>query len=466
MSRRLRGGVIRAMLVALLFGACPLGQSAAAEPASEAPDNELMLEIRARKNRAYVHEAVPLTVTLLAGEVSIRNVQYPRLVGETFRTSDYAPPRQTRTTRDDREYAAYEFSTTLTANRSGDIELGPAELQCDLLTPGSGAAAFFGDSEPRPVTVRSQPVRFTILPLPAKGKPAGFSGAVGHFTLAREVSPTLIQSGDPVTLTTRIEGAGNIDSFSCPALSLPDVRAYPPVARYTESSLVCEQVLVPEGTTAVELPALSISYFDPRRERYQTLTSQAIQLQVAAPLPPASAAPTSAVASVAAAAPETSDPAPASAAPLAGVGPAVVAAVLVLLVLIVFIVLIIHRAMRRSSHPRQPPPVAPEAAARSVADWLAEAERGLSANDPAAFHTAIFRALQGHLADRHGVPAAAITEEIVTRVLRPAGVDGHRLEAYAALFAICNHSRYAPGATAERPMAETLRRAREALSEN
>jgi hypothetical protein len=414
-----------------------------------------------KKNRAYVHEAVPLTVTLLAGPVSIRNVQYPRLVGEAFRTADYAPPRQASSTRDDREYAAYEFSTTLVASRSGDIELGPAELQFDLLAPGSGAAAFFGDSEPRPVTVRSQPVRFTVLPLPAKGKPAGFAGAVGRFTLAREVSPKAIQSGDPVTLTTRIEGAGNIDSFSCPALSLPGVRAYPPVARSTESSLICEQVLVPEAATAVEIPVLSVSYFDPRRERYQTLTSQAIEIQVSPATSPASTAPTTAVTTVAAVAPETSEPAPVSATPLArlaAVATAIVAAVLLLV--------LINRAMRRSSHPSQPPPVATAAAGPSVADWLAEAERGLAANDPAAFHTAVFRALQGHLAARHGVHAAAITEEIVTRVLRPAGVDGHRLEAYAALFAICNHSRYAPGATAGQPMAETLRRVQEALSEN
>jgi hypothetical protein len=307
------------MLVALLLGTGPFGQSAAAASASDAPDDQFILEVLPKKTRAYVHEAVPLTVTLLAGPVSIRNVQYPRLVGEAFRTADYAPPRQASTTRNDREYAAYEFSTTLVASRSGDIELGPAELQFDLLAPGSGAAAFFGDSEPRPVTVRSQPVRFTVLPLPAKGKPAGFSGAVGRFTLAREVSPKAIQSGDPVTLTTRIEGAGNIDSFSCPALSLPGVRAYPPVASLTESSLVCEQVLIPETATAVEIPVLSVSYFDPRRERYQTLTSQAIEIPISPATSPASAAPTTAVtaaAAVAAVAPETSDPPPVSATPL------------------------------------------------------------------------------------------------------------------------------------------------------
>ena len=161
-------------------------------------------------------------------------------------------------------------------------------------------------------------------------------------------------------------------------------------------------------------------------------------------------------------APETSDPPPVSAAPwtpLAAVAAAIAAAVLLLIV-------VIQRARRRSGHSHQPPPVASAAAGPSVADWLAEAERGLAANDPAAFHTAVFRALQGHLAARHGVHPAAITEEIVARVLRPAGVDDRRLEAYAVLFAICNHSRYSPGATAAQPMPETLRRAREALREN
>lgn len=439
----------------LLLGVYPASQGVAAESASDAPNQQIILEVRPQKDRAYVHEAVPVTVTLLAGSVSIRNIQYPRLVGKAYRTSEFSPPRQTRATRDGHDYAAYEFSATLVPESSGEIELGPAELHCDLLAPGSGAAAVFGESEARPVTVRSPPVRFAILPLPAKGRPVGFGGAVGRFTLAREVTPKAIQSGDPVTLTTRIEGVGKLDGFSCQALSLPGVRAYAPAARNAEGSLVCEQVLIPEVAAPIEIPALSVSYFDPRLERYRTLKSRPIRLEVsAAAIAPASAAPPVAVAALPAAGGEQTS---ATAPPVAGVAIALSTAVLLLVIAVL--------AVRRSRAPRQQQPVACAAAGPSVADWLADAERALLANDPAAFHTAVFRALQVHLAVRHGLPAGAITEEIVARVLRPAGIDMHRLQAYAELFAICNHSRYAPGATVQQPMPETLRRVQEALRE-
>lgn len=452
MSRWAKAVLGCAFFMALLVGVGLASQEAAAEFADAALHEQIILEVRPQKDRAYVHEAVPVTVTLLVGSLSIRNIQYPRLAGKAYRIGEFTPPRQTRATRDEREYMAYEFSATLVPESSGKIDLGPAELRCDLLAPAGGAAAFFGESEARAVTVRSQPVRFTVLPLPARGAPAGFGGAVGRFTIAREAMPTAIRSGDPVTLTTRIEGVGRLDGFSCPALSLPGVRAYVPTARYGESRLVCEQVLIPEVVAPIEIPELSLSYFDPRRERYQTLKSRPIRLDVAAPIGQAGAAPAVAVAALPAAAGEL----PSAAGPLlAGVA----AAVLLLLVIAVLV-------MRRSRPARRQPPVACAAAGPSLADWLADADRALAADDPVAFHTAVFRALQAHLAQRHGLPAAAITEEILARASSPAGIDKHRLKAYADLFAICNRSRYAPGAGVAPPMPETLRRMQETLRED
>jgi len=133
------------------------------------------------------------------------------------------------------------------------------------------------------VTLRSQPVHFSILPLPTRGRPAGYSGAVGHFTLSRQATPSVIHSGDPVTVTTRIEGVGNIDSFPCQSILLSGVHSYPPRARRGGDRLACEQVLLPKSATVLVIPEARISFFDPEAARYRTATSPALGLTLIHP---------------------------------------------------------------------------------------------------------------------------------------------------------------------------------------
>jgi hypothetical protein len=421
------------MLLALL-----LGVQAVWAAAEEVAGDELILEVRPEKTRAYLHEAVPVTVTLLAGAVSVRNIQYPRLAGAAFRTTEFSPPRRSSVARNGREYTAYEFAATLIPRASGEIELGPAELRCDLLAPGSGAAAFFGGSEPRSVTVRSQPVSLTFLPLPTRGRPPGYSGAVGRFTLARQASPTVIQRGDPITVTTRIEGVGNIDTFSCESISLPGMRVYPPRARRTGNRLTCEQVLLPEADDRLEIPAASISFFDPLNERYSTLKSQPVQLKVvtvASTIAPPARASTA----------ERADDANATRRLLVGV-----AAGTLLLVALVF------HTLRRKRTGKAEPAVS-HATLPSVADWLAEAKDALAGNDPGRFHTATYRALQAHLGAKYGLAAGGITGEVVATVLRPIGIEEDLLESYESLFLICDRARFSPGGGRHGAMLDTYR---------
>lgn len=436
---------IRAVLLALLFGIFSATRCAAAEVANDVAGDDLILEVQPDKSRAYLHEAVPVTVTLLAGPVSIRNIQYPRLIGAAFRTTEFSPPRQTSVARNGREYTAYEFATLLTPIRSGKTELGPAELRFDLLVPGSGAAAFFGGSEPRSVTLRSKPVHFTILPLPTRGRPAGYSGAVGRFTLVRQVTPTVIQSGDPVTVTTRIMGVGNIDSFSCESISLPGVRAYPPRARRSGKRLICEQVLVPEEAAGVEIPAGFISFFDPLSERYRTAKSPSVHLALTAAPPARSREVTPPSAPKARAAALSSGP---SRWPVWG-------ALAGLLVISAGTVLLATR--RRCAAPAHS--VVATAMARQ---FLAEAEAALAANDPNRFYEAAFRLVQAAAAARCGVPSPGTTAGTLEYVLRHVGSGEVRL--LAELFQECDAVRYGRAVRDRRDMSQTFGRLQEVIA--
>jgi len=436
------GRLFRAILLALLLGVHPATVWAAA--AEEVAGDELILEVHPEKSRAYLHEAVPVTVTLLAGSVSVRNIEYPRLDGAAFRISEFSPPRRSSVARNGREYTAYEFAATLIPRESGEIELGPAELRCDLLAAAGGAAAFFGGSEPRTVTVRSKPVRFSILPLPTRGRPAGYTGAVGRFTLSRQVTPTAIQIGDPITLTTRIEGVGNIDSYSCESISLPGVRAYPSRARRVGKRLTCEQVLVPEAAASVEIPAALISFFDPLSERYRTATSPSVPLALTG----AHSGQTREMAPVAAVK-ARSAPAPSG----TSRWPLWAALAAVLLVSAGAALLATRRRRAVLEH---------TAAVVAVArQSLAEAEAALAANDPQRFYEAIFRLAQASAAARLNLPSPGMTVGMLNH--DGSGEPTHHF--LAELFQECDAVRYGRSARDRQDMLRTFKRLQEVIAD-
>ena len=367
----------------------------------------------------------------------MRNIGYPRLRGLADSVGDFAGPRTRTVLRDGRETVAHEFDATLAVRRAGTAELGPAELRLDLIAPAGGSAAFFGGTEARPVTVRSESVRLNVLPPPERGRPVGFTGTVGRFTLTRNVVPTDVSPGNPVTVTTRIRGVGNLDSASCAAIDLPGVRGHPVRALPAPRELTCEQVLVPEAEADVEIPGASFAYFDPQAAQYRTLRSPPVALKVVreavapiAAVPSASTAPMPPVADADRTAEER---------PLGMIAGVTAAALLVAALAVI--------AWRRRDRKQALTSIASAAApsrAPTVADLFAEAERARAANDPTAFHTATFRALQGHLGGRYGVPAQGITEDFVCRVMRPAGADESVLDGCTELFAVANHARYSP----------------------
>src|SRR5207244_4971818 len=119
-----------------------------------------------------------------------------------------------------------------------------------------------------------EPLTLSVLPLPDAGKPAGLSGAVGHFDFDVKAAPLEVAVGDPVTVTSTIRGDGALDAVKPPAIAANDrLRVYPvqvanqPAAKAGEK--VFEQVVIPLAAGMVALPDLRFSYFAPAERSYQ-----------------------------------------------------------------------------------------------------------------------------------------------------------------------------------------------------
>ena len=81
---------------------------------------------------------------------------------------------------------------------------------------------FFGTYTNVTKALKAQGTTIHVEALP-KGKPAGFAGGVGHFTLSSNISQTEMQANEAVTLKLTIQGTGNMKLLKTPTVDWPEV---------------------------------------------------------------------------------------------------------------------------------------------------------------------------------------------------------------------------------------------------
>jgi hypothetical protein len=136
-------------------------------------------------------------------------------------------------------------------------------LQCQLVERTGGG--FFSSFFSRAVQCNVEPFVLRIQAVPEVGKPANFSGAVGTFTVQGKLSSSTAQPGDILTLTTSVEGEGDLRPATLPVPSRIDgFKIYPLKEVTREMSLLrAEQIVIPQSTNATEIGAISFSFFNP-----------------------------------------------------------------------------------------------------------------------------------------------------------------------------------------------------------
>lgn len=259
---------------------------AAGQPPPGIDGEQLRVTLSAPRTELYLHERLPVDVTLYVGQVRAGDLQYPSIGGEGFALERFTEPTQNQEVINGKTYQVVRFHTTLTALRTGTLTLGPATLQLSVYERRRGA--IFDDpffSERRPTTLRSESVALNVLPFPEEGRPAGFNGAVGQFELEVSASPVELHAGDPITLTMSVRGKGNLADVQAPMLSASSgFRIYEPrPAGGDDTKRAFEQVLIPNDQSVSAIPPVRFSYFDPEARQYRTRESGPIALLVHPP---------------------------------------------------------------------------------------------------------------------------------------------------------------------------------------
>ena len=259
---------------------------------------EPILQLHMAKTEFYQGEIVPITATLYIPRSD--RMQLRRIGLIEVEKSDLAIQRFPQQSEQSLEtlgrirYIALTFRSSLSGLKPGKVKVGPAKMELVLDVAAAGNRNFpfgFMQMEQRKVTVNAGEIPINVLALPSEGKPAGFSGAVGDFTISASLNEAEVRVGDPLAVDVMIEGQGNFDAVEAPKLSPPTGwKVYPPkrynvdtgdpnTADLINRKLGFNQILVPEKVAA-EVPPFEFSFFSPRTKQYVTLRSQPLPVTI------------------------------------------------------------------------------------------------------------------------------------------------------------------------------------------
>lgn len=273
----------------------------------------LFLKVQVDKTTCYVGEPIVATYKLYSRLASESKVtKRPSLNG--FSVYDMVDPNSDAASVERLNGKAYTVhiirKTQLIPLQPGTIDLDPVEVentvhfvkgtkQQDQHRSGDPMKDFFdqlndenlGPEIDENVTLNTKPVTITIKPLPEASKPAGFSGAVGNFSIQASLANRNITTQDEATLHVVIRGKGNLPVITAPQIAWPDgVEAFDPTVKEDINKTVApmsgakafDYVFTPGDPGHYVIPAISFPYFDPVTQSYKTAGTDPIDFQVMA----------------------------------------------------------------------------------------------------------------------------------------------------------------------------------------
>ncbi|MDO6801045.1 BatD family protein [Wenyingzhuangia sp. 1_MG-2023] len=178
----------------------------------------------------------------------------------------------------------------LIPQREGKLNVNSMSADIVVAVP-TGRGDFFGNMISRNVNQKlaSEQRTIQVKPLPLEGKPLNFTGAVGTYSYDVNTSRAVFKANESAQIKVKVEGKGNIKLFEIPAIKTPkELEVYDPERKekvaVTSSgmsgSLENAYTVVPQYKGKFIIPSTTFSYFNPKDEKYHTITSDEIVLDV------------------------------------------------------------------------------------------------------------------------------------------------------------------------------------------
>lgn len=265
---------------------------------SHADGSTVFIRVTANKNTVVEQEPIKLTYKLYtAAQITVpsdlkmpnvqdftiyeipqpQNVQWgaENINGKTYKCATW------------KQYIVYPQSTGKLTIPGSSVQINRViknnniDLFEQMLNPG---AAYHEEA----MNIAVPSLTLNVVPLPER--PANFSGGVGSFNMTTSISKNSIKAGEPVTVTVRISGIGNMKLIKQPTVKFPSsFEVYDPkvsdnttnTTNGVEGSMTYEYIAVPQNKGKYKIPPVEFVYYDSQTNGYKTLHGSEMQLSVA-----------------------------------------------------------------------------------------------------------------------------------------------------------------------------------------
>src|SRR3984893_7480262 len=278
------------------------GMGSSANGIRMAADGAAFVRLVLPKRDIYVGESVPLDIEVGLRDGFARLNTMPTLVGGDFTLNNLShQPEQTPRVVDGKPYLVLTWHSVVAAVKPGKFSLSvespltvkirtrpQRDSMIDDMLGDPFLQNIFGATVTKDITATSMPSELTVLELHVDGRAPNFSGAVGSFKIAGDISSNAAASGDPLTLRVHVTGSGNFDRVDTAMLEhLDQWKTYPPKSSFKATDAlglkgekIFEQPLIASKPGTHTLPGLAFSYFDPGTHRYETAHSAPLNVTI------------------------------------------------------------------------------------------------------------------------------------------------------------------------------------------
>ncbi len=273
-------------------------QSQQSNHSGSVSSENLFIRTIVSKTRVHEQEAILLSYKLYFAGVDVaqftNNTKIPEFTGFLKQDLEQGEIQTELEHYNGRNYqTATLYRTLLYPQHSGDIKIDPASFEAVLRVQTRAQVRsifddFFGTYTNVTRAVAAPGVTIHVDALPG-GKPAGFSGGVGHFSLTPSISQTELQTNDAVTIRLDITGTGNMKLLKTPAIDWPEgFEPYDPKVTNNFKTTTAgvsgtksiEYLAIPRASGDYTIPAVTFSYFDTNDDSYKTLTTPEYTIHV------------------------------------------------------------------------------------------------------------------------------------------------------------------------------------------
>ena len=427
----------------------------------------------ASKTRVHEQEALLITYKLYFANVDVaqltNNTKLPEFTGFLKQDLEQGEIQTELEHYNGRNYqTAVLYRTVLYPQHSGDIKIDPARFEAVLRVQTQQRVRsifddFFGSYTNVTKMLTAPGVTVHVAPLPS-GKPAGFSGGVGRFSLTPSISQTELQANEAVTIKLDITGAGNMKLIKTPAVEWPEgFEPYDPKVtndfRTTTSGVSgtksIEYLAIPRSAGEYTIPAVQFSYFDIDQKAYKTLSTPEYTIRVKRGAGSANAGQAEENAVISYTQKEDikqlgTDIRYIDTKPLkknteyrcqVGEHRLIWLFYVVPLLLTIIVLLILRKQIKEAADITR---VRYKRANKVAQKRLKAAAAALKANDRNAFYAAIESAAWTYLSDRLSIPTADLNKDNIASILKQKGVSDDLIADVKNVLSTAEFARYAP----------------------